>query len=108
MRFEVLLTQDANRDLEEIYAYIARHDALGKADELLDGIGNVVENLARFPRRGSYPRELLALGIREYRQKVFKSYRIIYRVIEQRVYVYLIADGRRDFQSLLARRLFGP
>jgi toxin ParE1/3/4 len=34
MRFEVLLTQDANRDLEEIYAYIARHDAPGKAHEL--------------------------------------------------------------------------
>ena len=27
MRFEVLLTEDANRDLEDIYAYVAEHDA---------------------------------------------------------------------------------
>ena len=107
MRFEVLLTEDANRDLEEIYAYTAEHDTPGKADNLLDRMEEAVENFARLPHRGSYPRELLALGIREYRQKVFKSYRIIYRVIEKRVYIYLIADGRRDFQTLLARRLFG-
>jgi toxin ParE1/3/4 len=31
---------------------------------------------------------------------------MIYRIIERRVYVYLIADGRRDMQTLLARRLF--
>jgi toxin ParE1/3/4 len=48
---------------------------------------------------------LLALGIRDYRETFFKPYRIIYRVEGKRVYVYLIADGRRDMQSLLERRL---
>jgi toxin ParE1/3/4 len=48
---------------------------------------------------------LLALGIREYRQAFFKPYRLIYRVIGKRVFIYLIADGRRDMQSLLSRRL---
>jgi hypothetical protein len=52
-----------------------------------------------------YPNELSALGIREYRQRFFKPYQIIYRVMGKRVYIYLIADGRRDFQTLLARRL---
>lgn len=47
------------------------------------------------------------MGIREYRQTFFKPYRVIYRVIGQRVYIYLIADGRRDMQTLLARRLLG-
>jgi toxin ParE1/3/4 len=32
---------------------------------------------------------------------------VIYRVVEERVYVYLIADGRQDVQSLFARRLLG-
>jgi plasmid stabilization system protein ParE len=27
MRFEVLLTEDASSDLEDIYTYIAEHDA---------------------------------------------------------------------------------
>lgn len=51
------------------------------------------------------PRELSALGIREYRQLFFKPYRVIYRVLDGRVIIYLIADGRRDMESLLARRL---
>ena len=49
----------------------------------------------------------MALGIKEYRQTFFKPYRVIYRIERRRVYVYLIIDGRRDMQSLLARRLLG-
>jgi toxin ParE1/3/4 len=64
-----------------------------------------VESLAQFPERGNCPRELAGLGIREYRQTIFKPCRVIYRVVEGRVIVYLIADGRRGMQALLARRL---
>ena len=108
MRFEVLLTADANRDLEDIYTYVAEHDAPGKAETLLDRIGEIIEKLSAHPDRGPYPKELSALGIREYRQVFYKSYRIIYSVSGRRVYIYLIADGRRDFQTLLARRLLRP
>lgn len=72
---------------------------------LLVHIEQVIESLSTYPDRGSYPNELSALGIREYRQRFFKPYRIIYRVMGKRVYIYLIADGRRDFQTLLARRM---
>ncbi len=68
------------------------------------GVG---ESVATFPERGSYPPELLALGIREYRQAFFKPYRVIYRVIGKQVIIYVITDGRRDMKSLLARRLLG-
>ena len=60
-----------------------------------------------FPERGSYPKKLLALGIREYRQAHFKPYRIIYRVSGKQVIIYIIADGRRDMQTLLTRRMLG-
>jgi toxin ParE1/3/4 len=106
-RFEVLLTADASSDLEELYDYIAAHDAPAKAEHVLERIGKVMETLATFPERGSHPKELLALGVRDYRQTFFKPYRVIYRVIGERVYVYLIADGRRDMQALLQRRLLG-
>jgi toxin ParE1/3/4 len=107
MRVEVFLTGDANRDLEEIHKYVAEHDAPGKAEDLLDKIDAVIKTLSANPNRGSYAKELSALGIREYRQIFYKPYRVIYRVSGKRVYVYLIADGRRDFQTLLARRLLG-
>ncbi len=57
--------------------------------------------------RRSQPKELRGLGDQEYRQVFFKPYRLIYRVVGERVAIYLIADGRRDMQSLLARRLLG-
>lgn len=105
MPFTVLLTADAARDLEELYDYIATHDAPAKAEHVLDEIEKVISSLAESPGRGAYPKELLDLGIREYREAFFKPYRIIYRVMEDRVYVLLIVDGRRDMQTLLQRRL---
>ena len=105
--FEVLLTEGAEQDLESIHDYIARFDCVANADRLLDRLIEVVEKLSRFPERGSYPRELIALGIKEYRQISFKSYRVIYRVLGRRVIIHLIVDGRRDMQSVLARRLLG-
>ncbi len=45
------------------------------------------------------------MGIREYREIFFKPCRIIYRVMGEKIYVMLIADGRRHMQALLERRL---
>jgi len=105
MPFAVLLTNDAARDLNELYDYIAVHDSPRKADYVLEQIEKTFSTLSEFPERGVYPKELLKLGIREYREIFFKPYRIIYRVIDKKVYVLLIVDGRRDMQSLLQRRL---
>jgi toxin ParE1/3/4 len=104
-RFEVRMTADAVRDLEEIVDWIARHDGSERAQHGLDRIRAAVDALKRFPERGPHPAELLALGIREYRETFFKPYRIVYHVDGARVFISLIADGRRDMQSLLARRL---
>ena len=105
MPFAVLLTNDAARDLDEIYEYIALHDAPQKADYVLDQIEKAFSMLSESPERGARPNELLSLGIREYREVFFKHYRIIYRVMDKNVYVLLIVDGRRDMQSLLQWRL---
>jgi toxin ParE1/3/4 len=106
-RYEVLLTRGAEQDLESIHDYIAEFDCLANANYVLDQLVATVESLARFPQRGNYPKELVALGIKEYRQTAFKPYRVIYRIAGKQVVIYLIVDGRRDMQSLLARRLLG-
>jgi toxin ParE1/3/4 len=105
MPFAVWLTIDAARDLEELYDYIAGHDSPRRADYVLDQIEKAFSTLSEFSERGVHPKELLKLGIREYREIFFKPYRIIYRVIDKNVYVLLIVDGRRDMHSLLQRRL---
>lgn len=57
------------------------------------------------PERGSYPKELSRLGVREFREITLKPYRIVYRVRGESIYIYLIADGGRDMRTLLSRRL---
>lgn len=106
-KYSVLLTEGAEQDLEAIHDYIAEFDDPAKADHVLDRLVATAEQLAVMPERGSYPRELLDLGIKDYRQVFFKPYRLVYRVMGRDVVVFVIADSRRDMQSLLARRLLG-
>ncbi len=106
-KFEVLLTEGAEQDLESIHDYISEFDCVANANHVLDELMDVVESLSKFSERGSYPKELVGLGIKEYRQILFKPYRVIYRVTGSQVIIYLIADGRRDMQSVLARRMLG-
>ena len=107
MPFAVHLTDDAACDLEEIFGYLSRHEAPGRAEQVLERVEQAFRSLSVLPERGNYPRELLALGIREYREVFFKPYRIIYRVMDDGVYVLVIADGRRDMRGLLQQRLLG-
>ncbi len=106
MPFNVVLTKAAARDVEELYDYIARHDTPEKAAHVLNKIEAVVAGLSTSPNRGAFPKELLELGIREYREIFFKPYRVLYRIVDTRVCVLLVVDDRRDMQSLLHRRLF--
>jgi toxin ParE1/3/4 len=105
MSWAVLLTDDAAHDLEDLCDYINLHDVPGKVDHVLEQLEKAFNSLSENPHRGAYPKELLSIGVREYREIFFKPYRIIYRVMDNNVYVLLIADGRRDMQILLQRRL---
>jgi toxin ParE1/3/4 len=105
MTFEVVITTGAERDLAELDAYIAQHDSPGNADHVLDQLLRVIDRLAHFPERGVCPSELAELGAREFRQVFFKPYRVIYRIHGKRVFVVVIADGRRDMRTLLMQRL---
>ncbi|MBI0103568.1 type II toxin-antitoxin system RelE/ParE family toxin [Gilliamella sp. W8145] len=84
LAYNVALTQDTETDLEAIYDYIAEYDC---------------------PENGSIPKELLDLGNRDYCQTLFNSYRLIYKIIDQQIVIFLITDGRRDMQALLTQHL---
>lgn len=105
MKFSVLVTEDAQRDLDDIHGYIAEQDGIARADAVLDGLVGALAKLTKFPNRGEFPVELLALGIRQFRQVHYKPYRAIYQVTGSSVHVLVVADGRRDMQTLLQRRL---
>ena len=105
LRYEVLLTHGAEQDLESIYDYIAEFGLRGQRQlcsrSVDDGCGRTgAVSRARCLSEGACGRS----GIKEYRQTAFKPYRVIYRIVGSQVVIYMIVDGRRDMQSVLARR----
>ncbi len=105
MIYPVRLTAAARRDLEEIHSWISKHDSPESANYVLDCLSDAARSIATLPRRGTRPKELPAGIEEEYRQVFFKPYRVIYEVMKDQVVIHVIADGRRDLQSLLLRRL---
>jgi toxin ParE1/3/4 len=103
--YRVVITHRAKQDLRVIVRWIAQHDSPDAAEHVLDEVLKTCEKLVFQPERGAYPAELLALGIRRYRQVFFKPYRVVYRADADQVAVLLIADGRRDLKTLFERRL---
>ena len=105
----MVITDRAKQDLRAIFRgmvrWIAQHDPPGAAEHVLDEVLRTCKKLALQPERGACPAELLALGIRRYRQVFFMPYRVAYRVDGDQVAVLLIADGRRDQKTLFERRL---
>lgn len=105
MPFTVILGHSARADLVGIGAYIAEHHSSVRARYVLDQIEDRVSGLADLPNRGPIVSELLTVGISDFREVSFRPYRIIYEVTDNEVHVHLIADGRRDMNTLLMRRL---
>ena len=107
MSFAILLTEDALRDLDDLYDFIAEQDGIELGDGVLERIHEKLTALRELPERGEYPPELAALDVRQFRQTHYKPRRMVYRVGQDTVTVILIADGRQDMQTLLQRRLLG-
>ena len=105
MPYAIRLTDEAEEDLEGIGEYISASNSPLRAGYVIAEIRGVVNSLAHFPDRGSRVQELIDAGQPDYREVLFKPYRIIYHVTDDVVYVQLIADGRRNMRALLLQRL---
>lgn len=104
-RYTVRLSRSAERDLADIAGYLSQAASFTVAAAFLDTMLERIAELEQFPERGAVPRELEALGITGFRQLSAKPWRVIYRTSETTVTILLVADGRRDMQALLQRRL---
>lgn len=105
MNFQVLLVQEAEDDLFEIYKYILDNDSATSADYVILKIEEVCLSLGELPQRGHIPPELDRISISNFLELHFKPYRIIYEIEGKKVFIHCILDGRRDLQDLLERRL---
>jgi len=104
-KYQVIITSEAEKDILDIYDYIAKKDTLQNAEYVLDNLESLILSLEESPERGHYPPELSIQGIKEFKEIIFKPYRAIYEIIGSKVIVHLCVNGRRDMKTLLERRL---
>jgi toxin ParE1/3/4 len=84
-------TQHARDDLREIHAFIAR-DSPRTAEALVERLLTATERLAMFPESGRMVPEFPALG---YREIIVSSYRVLYRLADDTVWIAAVVHGRR-------------
>ncbi len=104
-KFRVYFVEDAEKNLFDIYSFVAKNDSVNKANDLLEKIEQLTKSLSEFPDRGHIPPELERIGIFEYKEIHYKSYRVIYQIIKNKIYVHCILDRCRDLSELLEYRL---
>lgn len=105
MTHAVSIVAAAEDDLFDIYRYVASADSIARAERLIQILQELCLSLEEFPDRGHIPPELESIGVLDYREVHYESYRVIYQVIGMDVYVHCVLDGRRDLQELLLERL---
>lgn len=84
-------TETAQNDLIDIYRFVKKQSVV-QADSLIDQIIEKAKVLEQFPEMGKPVRELPEKG---YRELLVKSYRIIYRVEEEIVYIITVHHSAR-------------
>ncbi len=92
----VLIRPSADRDMDEIFAWIARDDPVA-AERLVRRIFEAAKSLRDFPERGTLHPEI---G-RDARSLLVGRYLILYRAGPDRVDVLRIVHGARKLTGLL-------
>jgi toxin ParE1/3/4 len=84
-------TQRAEDDVRAIHDFIAR-DSPQAAEALVERILTATERLSSFPESGRVVPEFPALG---YREIIVSSYRVLYRLEGNTVWIVAVVHGRR-------------
>lgn len=103
--FSIIILESAEQDLIEKFEHIEIERRLEFAANFIFEIKSTIATLENFPKRGNLIEELSKLGDLNYRKIQYQNFLIIYRIIETKVIISIIADGRRDMQSILHNRL---
>lgn len=97
-RFDVRITKSAERDIDDIWSFIAEDDP-HEATKFVDKLEEQVRTLGAFPERCPLIAENELLGTR-YRHLVYGNYRTIFRVSRRTVYVLRVIHAARLLERL--------
>ena len=102
--YSVHMTRMADRDLRETIKYLVGKSEFQAAKDFLDAIESAVTSLEKYPFRNSVPDELKEYPDTSVRETLVFSHRVIYRVMDQDVFVLFIPHGRRSIEDELVKR----
>lgn len=97
MSFKVLITEQAETELDEAYHWIA-NESIERAVSWFNGLVEACESLSSNPERCPYAPESDAIGA-EIRQLLYGKYRVLFMVRDGTVYVLHIRHGARQHLS---------
>ncbi len=103
-KLEVIWTKNAEYDLEEIIEYI-KTDSIKAAKDIFFEIKEQSKSLSIFPVSRRVVPELQHIGILQYRELIYKRWRIIYKIENEKIYILIVVDSSRDIEDILFRRL---
>ena len=103
-KFEILWTKSAEYDLELIIQYL-KLDSVSIAKEIFIELIKECENLYYFPQRKRVVPELAQIGIFKYREIIYKRWRVIFKIENEKVYILLVVDSSRNLEDILFQRL---
>ena len=90
-RYKVNLTRLAQKDLEQIYYYIAA-DSINNATNFVLELEKKIYSLDTFPERHPLIAENEFFAT-DYRHLIYKKYRVIYRISEKAVFILRVIHG---------------
>lgn len=102
--YEVIWSKSAEFDLENIIEYI-KLDSIGIAKNIFFEMKEECQKLYYTPERKRVVPELQQIGITKYREVIYKRWRIIFKIQEDKVFVLLVIDSSRNVEDMLFQRL---
>lgn len=103
MNYKLVITKNAENDLDDILQYISNELAAPKAaSNFLDNVVKCYENISLNPKLYAIC-DNNRLRAKEYRKAIINNYIMFYRVDEnnKKIYVMRFIYGRRDYINLI-------
>ena len=92
---KIVVTIPAKESLKDIHDYYKENSSIRIADKIKSGIAKKLKFIALHPLTGQEEETLRELNL-GHRRMVEGNYKIIYRIIDNVIYVTDIFDSRRD------------
>lgn len=100
----VVVLPDAQQDLLSLQSYMldnwSEADWLRAEEEIFGKLAQVDTGFLEGPA----VQELASVGIFDYRNVLTSHHKLVYKRLDDTIYVYAVASHRQDFPTLLMRR----